>query len=110
MGNPDTAIRRPGGTFANAVEPLGVPGVARKITAGSTTSNMALTSTCRRVTMRARGANIRFTIGSGAQTATTNSHVIVQNERLDFALPADPNIAVLRVGSVNGVLELLELS
>ena len=29
------AIRRPDGTYADAVEPLGLPGVARQLTAGS---------------------------------------------------------------------------
>ncbi len=106
-----TAIRRPGGTYADAVEPLGLPGVARQLGAGSSSSNTALTTTCRRVSLRAVNADIRFEIGSAAQTASaTTSHFIAADERLDFAVPETPNIAVIRDASVTGVLELTELA
>jgi hypothetical protein len=90
-------------------EPLGAPGVARQLAAGATSANTALTSTCRRISMRAVGADIRYAIGSSAQTASATSHFIGNSERLDVAVPATPNIAVIRNASTSGTLELTEL-
>tara|TARA_B100000282_G_scaffold45148_1_gene28075 strand:+ start:669 stop:983 length:315 start_codon:yes stop_codon:yes gene_type:complete len=92
------------------VEILGVPSVARQLTAGSASINTALTSTTQRISMRAVGADIRFSIGAGAQTANGNtSNFIANGERLDFAVPLGAQIAVIRDGTVNGTLELTEL-
>ena len=97
-------------SFTKNVEPLGSPGVARQLSAGATSANTALTDGVTRVSMRAVGADIRFEIGSGSQTASaTTSNFIANNERLDFAVPIDPNIAVIRDASANGTLELTEL-
>ena len=97
-------------SFTKNVEPLGSPGVARQLSAGATSANTALTDGVTRVSMRAVGADIRFEIGSGSQTASaTTSNFIANNERLDFAVPIDPNIAVIRDASTNGTLELTEL-
>ncbi len=96
--------------FTDQVEPLGQAGLARQLAAGSTTSNTALTAGVFRISMRAVGADIRFSIGSGAQTATATSHFIANGERLDFAVPPGANIAVLRNGTTNGTLEVTELS
>jgi hypothetical protein len=90
-------------------EPLGIPGVARQLTAGSASVNTALTSTCRRISMRAVGADIRYSIGGSSQTASGTSHLIGIGERLDVGVPATPNIAVIRNGSTNGTLEVTEL-
>ena len=97
--------------YENAqVEILGVPSTARQLTAGSASSNTALTSTTQRISMRAVGADIRFSIGVGTQTANGNtSNFIANGERLDFAVPVGANIAVIRDGTVNGTLELTEL-
>ena len=74
--------------FNEQVEPLGKAGVARQLAAGASSANTALTAGVYRVSMRATGADIRFAIGSGAQTASaTTSHFIAENERLDFAVP-----------------------
>lgn len=109
-GNCDlTAIRRPDGSFVTVTEPLGGVGVARQLSAGATSANTALTDSCRRISMRARSASIRFEIGVGTQTATATSHFIAQNERLDFAVPEGANIAVLRFAATDAVLELTEL-
>jgi len=97
-------------SFSDRVEPLGKPGLARQLAAGSTTSNTALTAGVFRISMRAVGADIRFSIGTGSQTATTSSHFIANGERLDFALPPGANIAVLRNGTTDGTLEVTELS
>ena len=96
--------------FTDRVEPLGQAGFARQLAAGSTTSNTALTAGVFRISMRAVGADIRFSIGTGTQTATTSSHFIANGERLDFAVPPGANIAVLRNGTTDGTLEVTELS
>ena len=96
--------------FNEQVEPLGKAGVARQLAAGATSANTALSDGVYRISMRASTADIRFAIGSGAQTASaTTSHFIAKNERLDFAVPIDANIAIIRDGSTNGTLELTEL-
>lgn len=93
------------------VDPLGMPSAAKQLAAGSSSFNTALTSTCRRISMRAVGANIRFSIGTGGQTANADtSHFIAQDERLDFAVPASANIAVIRDAATDGVIELTELA
>ena len=92
------------------VEILGEPGTARQLTASSASTNTVLTSTTRRISIRAVGADIRFSIGAGAQTANGNtSNFIANGERLDFAVPLGAQIAVIRDGTVNGTLELTEL-
>ena len=96
--------------FTDRVEPLGQAGLARQLTAGSASANTALTAGVFRISMRAVGADIRFSIGTGSQTATSSSHFIANGERLDFAVPPGANIAVLRNGTTNGTLEVTELS
>lgn len=96
--------------YTKNVEPLGKAGVARQLTAASTSLNTALTAGVFRVSIRATGADIRFAIGLGAQTASATSHFIANGERLDFAVPSGANIAVIRAGSISGVLELTELT
>jgi hypothetical protein len=96
-------------TNALPIEPLGQAGVARKLTAGASSANTALTSTCKRITMRAVTADIRYSIGTTSQTATTNSHFIASGERLDLAVPLGANIGVIRDASTSGTLELTEL-
>lgn len=92
------------------VEPLGVPAISRQLTASTTSANLALTSTCCRISIHARGADIRFAIGSSTQTASATSHFIAAGERLDLALPDTPNIAAIRAGAVDGTLEITELA
>ena len=92
-------------------EPLGFPDTARQLAAGSTSANTALTVGVTRISMRAVGADIRFKIGSSAQTASaTTSHFIAKDERLDFAVPSGANIAIIRDASTDGTIELTELS
>jgi hypothetical protein len=59
--------------------------------------------------MRAVGADIRFSIGTSAQTASASSHFIADGERLELRIPEGANIAVIRNASTSGVLELSEL-
>lgn len=98
-----------------SVEPLGsAGGVARQLAAGAASANVALTSTTRRISLFARNADVRYSIGSVAQTATstsgaTTSHFLGQGERIELVVPATPNIAVIRAGSTDGTLEITEL-
>ena len=94
---------------AREVEPNRTPGVARQLTVNDSSSNTALTTSCSRISIRAVTADIRYSIGSSAQTASATSHFIAQNERLELVVPEGANIAVLRNASTNGVLELTEL-
>jgi hypothetical protein len=91
------------------VDTLASVGVARQLAAGATSANTALTTTCRRISICAQTANIRFAIGTGAQTASGTSHFIQSGERLDLDVPANAQIAVIRAGSTDGTLELSEL-
>ena len=97
-------------SFTKNVEPLGAPGAARQLAAGISSTNTALSANVFRVSIRAIGADIRFAIGTGTQTANANtSHFIGKNERLDFAVPSNANIAIIRDASTSGTLELTEL-
>lgn len=101
------------GTWAERVasEPLGIPSVARQLAAGASSANTGLTATCRRISIFARGADIRYAIGSTSQTANAStSHFVANGERVDLRLPATPNIAVIRAGGTDGTLELTELT
>lgn len=91
------------------VDTLGQAGVARQLAATATSASTALTTTCRRVSIYANGIAIRYSIGTGTQTASATSHFIGANERLDLDVPANAQIGVLRVGSTDGVLEVTEL-
>ena len=92
------------------VETLGIPGVSRQLTATAASSNTTLTAGVGRISMFARNADIRYVVGSSSQTASSTSHFIASGERLDIDVPATPNIAVIRAGSTDGVLEVTELS
>jgi hypothetical protein len=94
------------------VEILGVPGVSRQLAVTTSSASVALTTGCRRISIRARGCNIRYVIGTGAQTASaTASHFIGQDERLDLAVPASATIAAIRESAAtdNGSLAITEL-
>ncbi|MEY4415325.1 MAG: Synechococcus phage [Pseudomonadota bacterium] len=95
-------------------EVLGQPGLAYQITAGASSTPQALSAGCRRVSLYARGAAIRYAVATGTPTASATSgaatsHYIEQGERLDVATPAGASIAAIRAGSTDGVLEVSEL-
>lgn len=106
-----TTITVPQGrTSMEHVETLGIPSVSRQLAAGASSANTALTSNVTRISIRAVGADIRYSVGRTAQTANaTTSHFIANGERLDIAVPAPANIAVIRAGTTSGTLELSEL-
>lgn len=94
-------------------ESLGVPTVARQIAATSSNTSTALTATCRRISIKARTADVRYAVGVGAQTANaTTSHYLEMGERLDIAVPVGAHIAVIRdtAATVNAVVCITELA
>lgn len=98
---------------AQQVNTLAQPAVARQLSAavsGGASANTALTTTTRRISITARLADIRYAVGTGAQTASATSHFIAMGERLDILVPLLANIAVLSASaSIVGVLEVSEL-
>jgi|GEM_PF-2918938 len=95
-----------------STEPLGIPTVACQLPVSTTSNSVALTAACRRVSIRARGCDMRYVVGTGAQTAdASTSHFIGQDERLDIAVPASATIAAIResAATVNGSLAITEL-
>jgi len=72
-------------------------GTARSLAIGATTANIALTPTCQFVSIKcAGGTHCHYTIGTGAQTATSSSHYLRTGERLTLQVPANANIAVIQ--------------
>lgn len=94
----------------NYVEPLGRVGVARKLTAGDPSTSVTLSTGVYRISMRAVGADIRYVIGQGAQTAGSSSHFIANGERLDISVQSGDTIAAFRNAGTNGTLEITELN
>ena len=93
-------------------EILGQPSVAWQLAVTTASASQALTTTCRRISIRARGCDMRYVVGTGAQTASaTTSHFIGQDERLDIAVPANAVIAAIResAATANGSLAISEL-
>ena len=87
------------------------PGVAIQIAAGSSSANTALTSTCERISILAVTADIRYLIGTSAQTANAGtSHFIKTGERIELDIPLGANIGVIRDASTDGVLEVTEFA
>ena len=103
--------RIPDTNLPTFTEPLGIPGAAYQLTTTSASQlSQALTAGVFRISMRAVGADLRFEIGVGSQTANANtSHFIANGERLDFAVPPSATIAVIRDAGTNGTLEVTEL-
>lgn len=91
---------------------LGVLGVARQLTAANASANIALTPTCRKVSLVARVGPLRFAVGVGEQTANAaTSHYLEQDSRIVIAVPPGANIAAIRLGAaiVDSELEISEL-
>jgi hypothetical protein len=109
-GSTNQVPLRADGAGRLAVEPLGLPGVARQLAAGAASINVALTASVGRISIHARGAAIRYAIGVGAQTASGSSHYIAAGERLDLDVPPSAQIAAIRADGTNGTLEITELS
>lgn len=107
-----TTRNNPNNRYVDHVEPLGIPTVARQLSATASSQNTALTANVSRISIRARTSDIRYVIGVGTQTASaTASHFIANGERLDLAVPQGANIAVIRdtAATVDGSLAVTEL-
>lgn len=85
-------------------------GVARGIVTDTTSVNVALSPTCRFISIIPSGGNhCHFQIGVGVQTATASTHYIKTGERLFLTVPATAQIAAIQ-GSGNTTLYITELS
>ena len=103
-------------SYTKNVEILGKPGVARQLTAGvdshHSSTSTALSDNIFRISILARDADIRFSIGQGTQTVSnTTSHFIAAGERLDFSVTNGSEIIVIRdsAATADGTLEVTEL-
>lgn len=105
-------IRMRGDTTGLAVNTLKRPLVARQLAAGAASAATQLTAAVKRVSIYARGADIRFRFANATTTAVATDHFIAQGERLDLncEVGATPWIAVIRDAATDGTLELSELS
>lgn len=95
------------------VEPLGIPGTARQVATTTSNANTVLTAGVGRISIFARLAPLRYSVGSAAQTANAaTSHYLAAGERIDIDVPATPNIAVIRASdaTADGAAEITELS
>ena len=97
------------------VEIFGEVGAAKRlgIDSTTTTNRVALTSSTRRVSIKAVGADARYKFGDSSITGSNSygsslCHYIADGERLDFACPEGTNIAAIAV-SGTGALEITEL-
>lgn len=104
-----TTFNIPNNKYVDHVEPLGQPSVARQLSAGSASASTALTANIKRISIRAVGADIRYVIGVGTQTASATSHFIANGERLDLAVPLNAQIGLIRNATTSGTLEVTEL-
>ncbi len=99
------------GTFLTSTETVAFEaGVARSQAIGVTSSNLALTSTCRFISIICvGGTHCHYQIGVGAQTATSSSHYLRTGERLTLAVPIGANIAVIQGTGASTTLFITEL-
>lgn len=85
-------------------------GTARTITLGASSVNLALTSTCRFISIIATGGtHCHYQIGVGAQTASTSTHYLRTSERLTLAVPIGANIAAIQGTGSSTTLFITEL-
>jgi hypothetical protein len=99
------------GTFTSSETTVNLElGVSRILAVSATSANVALTSTCRFVSLvTTAGTHVHISVGVGAQTATTSSHILLVNQRITIAVPFGANIAALQ-GSLPGNLYISELT
>jgi hypothetical protein len=98
------------GTFTSSEAIVNLElGTPRILAVSATSANIALTSTCRFVSLvTTAGTHVHFTVGVGAQTATNTSHILLVNQRITIAVPFGANIAAIQ-GSAAGNLYISEL-
>jgi len=98
------------GTFTSSESTANLElGVSRILAVSATSANIALTSTCRFVSLvTTAGTHVHISVGVGAQTATNTSHILLVNQRITIAVPFGANIAAIQ-GSAAGNLYISEL-
>jgi len=85
-------------------------GTASTITLGASSVNLALTSTCRFISILCTGGtHCHYQIGVGAQTASTTSHYLRTSERITLAVPIGANIAAIQGTGSSTTLFITEL-
>lgn len=85
-------------------------GTPRLITLGVSSVNLALTTTCRFISIQpAGGTHCHFSVGVGAQTATSTTHYLKTGERLLLAVPPNANIAAIQGTGASTTLYITEL-
>jgi hypothetical protein len=94
------------------VEPLGIPTVPRNITASNSSVPVTLTPACRRVSIIATGAPARYllSITGSVVPATSTSHLIQTNERIDIKVPLNTVISFIRSGASDSQISISELT
>ena len=99
------------GTFTSSETTVNLElGVSRILAVSATSANVALTSTCRFVSLvTTAGTHVHISVGVGAQTATSSSHILLVNQRITIAVPFGANIAAIQ-GSAAGNLYISELT
>jgi hypothetical protein len=86
-------------------------GAARTIALGATSVNLALTSTCRFISITCTGGNhCHYQIGVGTQTASTSTHYLRTGERLNLSVPIGANIAAIQGSGASTTLFITELT
>lgn len=97
--------------IGNAIptEPLGLPGVAWQLSVTATAASQVLTSTVKRISIKARGCDMRYSV-TGVASSTT-SHFIELGERLDLRVNVGTTISAIRdaAATFNGSLAITEL-
>jgi len=85
-------------------------GTARTITLGASSVNLALTSTCRFISILCTGGtHCHYQIGVGAQTASATTHYLRTSERIILAVPIGANIAAIQGSGASTTLFITEL-
>lgn len=85
-------------------------GTARTIALGASNVNLALTSTCRFVSLTCTGGtHCHYQIGVGTQTASSSTHYLRTGERLTLAVPIGANIAAIQGAGASTTLFITEL-
>lgn len=93
-------------------EPLRELGVSRRSTTTNANQTVTLTTTCRAISLHARGVDCRIVIATGSPTANAStSHFIAAGERIDVNVAANSVVAVIRDtdATSDGSLEISEL-
>lgn len=86
-------------------------GASRSLAIGATSANIALTTTCRFVSITpVGGTHCHYQIGVGAQTATASSHYLRTGERITLAVPPGSNIAAIQGTGASTNLYITELT